>query len=175
MHIVVFALSALCTVFVIVALAVPLAKASRLPLPVALAAPMTVAQKTLICWGGVRGAVTLILALSLAEISALSDDDTRVISAVAAGFVFATLLLNASTLTLVTRRLGLDRLSDSDRRCASGSSPERSPTFAPMWNGSPPAGGSPRMPSTGCTPNMRTTFGALSISRRKSASISASA
>jgi CPA1 family monovalent cation:H+ antiporter len=80
-----------------------------------LTAPMTVAQKTLICWGGVRGAVTLVLALSLAEISALSDHDTRIISAVAAGFVFATLLLNASTLALVTRRLGLDRLSDSDR------------------------------------------------------------
>ena len=37
MHIVVFALSALCVIFVIVALAVPLAKAARLPLPVVLA------------------------------------------------------------------------------------------------------------------------------------------
>ena len=80
-----------------------------------LTAPMTLPQKTLICWGGVRGAVTLVLALSLAEISALPDTESRVISAVAAGFVFLTLLVNASSLAFVTRRLGLDRLSDSDR------------------------------------------------------------
>ncbi len=80
-----------------------------------LSPPMTTAQKTLICWGGVRGAVTLVLALSLAEISALEDFESRVISAVAAGFVFVTLLVNASTLALVTRRLGLNRLSKSDR------------------------------------------------------------
>ncbi len=82
---------------------------------IGLSPPMNNAQKTLICWGGVRGAVTLVLALSLAEISALQDFEARVISAVAAGFVFMTLLVNASSLALVTRKLGLDRLSDSDR------------------------------------------------------------
>ncbi len=82
---------------------------------VGLSPPMNNAQKTLICWGGVRGAVTLVLALSLAEISALQDLESRVISAVAAGFVFMTLLVNASSLAFVTRKLGLDRLSDADR------------------------------------------------------------
>lgn len=82
---------------------------------IGLTAPMTTAQKTLVCWGGVRGAVTLVLALSLAEIKVLPEYERSVISALAAGFVFATLLINASTLALVTRRLGLNRLSASDR------------------------------------------------------------
>jgi CPA1 family monovalent cation:H+ antiporter len=80
-----------------------------------LTAPMTTAQKTLVCWGGVRGAVTLVLALSLAEIAALSGYERGLISALAAGFVFATLLVNASTLALVTRKLGLNLLSESDK------------------------------------------------------------
>ena len=77
-------------------------------------APITQRQKALVMWGGVRGAVTLVLALSLAELTAVDEDDRRVIAALAAGFVFATLLLNASTLAWTTRRLGLDRLSPAD-------------------------------------------------------------
>ena len=79
-----------------------------------LAAPMTTAQKTLVWWGGVRGAVTLLLAFSLADTPALPTDERTTVAAVAAGFVFLTLLLNAASLSWTARRLGLDRLSAGD-------------------------------------------------------------
>jgi CPA1 family monovalent cation:H+ antiporter len=58
--------------------------------------------------------VTLLLAFRLAEIGALPADERTGVAAVAAGFVFLTLLLNASTLGLLTRRLGLNALSAGD-------------------------------------------------------------
>ncbi|MEQ8395831.1 cation:proton antiporter [Thalassobaculum sp.] len=76
--------------------------------------PITTGQKTLVLWGGVRGAVTLVLALSLSETTGLDPDDAQIIAALGAGYVFMTLLVNASTLAYVTRRLGLDRLSAGD-------------------------------------------------------------
>lgn len=79
-----------------------------------LSTPITSDQKTLAVWGGVRGAVTLVLALSLADVPGLDEEDAELIAAVGAGYVFLTLLLNASTLAAVTRRLGLDRLSPGD-------------------------------------------------------------
>lgn len=78
-----------------------------------LAAPMDRAQKTLVLWGGVRGAVTLILALSLSHIVELGEE-APVVGALAAGFTLMTLFINASTLAIATRLLGLDRLSASD-------------------------------------------------------------
>jgi CPA1 family monovalent cation:H+ antiporter len=81
---------------------------------IGLAAPITTAQKAVIWWGGVRGAVTLLLAFRLAEIGALPAGERTSVAAIAAGFVFLTLLLNASTLGLATRRLGLNALSAGD-------------------------------------------------------------
>ena len=79
-----------------------------------LAQPMTGGQKTLAWWGGVRGAVTLLLAFSLADVSALPEADRTAVAGIACGFVFLTLLVNAASLSWLTRRLGLDRLSASD-------------------------------------------------------------
>lgn len=76
---------------------------------------MTTAQKTLIWWGGVRGAVTLVLTLSLTETSALSEQERSILGALGCGFVFFTLLVNAGSLAPVTRWLGLDRLSKGDQ------------------------------------------------------------
>ena len=73
-------------------------------------------QKTLIWWGGVRGAVTLILTLSVAETADLPEAERDILGALGCGFVLVTLLLNAATLARLTRWLGLDRLSASDRR-----------------------------------------------------------
>ena len=73
-------------------------------------------QKTLVWWGGVRGAVTLILTLSLAETTALDDADRTLLGALGCGFVLVTLLINAASLAGVTRWLGLDRLSKGDSR-----------------------------------------------------------
>ena len=73
-------------------------------------------QKTLVWWGGVRGAVTLILTLSLSETTALSEAERQMLGALGCGFVLVTLLINAGSLARVTHWLGLDRLSESNRR-----------------------------------------------------------
>lgn len=79
-----------------------------------LGTPVTRPQKLLILWGGVRGAVTLVLAISLTDIGAIDEDERRIISALAAGYVLATLLVNGASLRFVAHTLGLDRLSQSD-------------------------------------------------------------
>lgn len=80
---------------------------------VGLATSINQPQKALILWGGVRGSVTLVLALSLTQITGL-DEDAAVIGALAAAFTLMTLVFNASTLAFVTRWLKLDQLSKSD-------------------------------------------------------------
>ncbi len=80
---------------------------------VRITSPLGARQKLLVAWGGVRGGVTLVLALSMAELSVLGDD-ARPLAALAAGFTLMTLLINASTLRLVTRLLGLSGLSAQD-------------------------------------------------------------
>ncbi len=77
------------------------------------AAPMDRPRRILVFWGGVRGAVTLVLAIALTETPALGDDGP-ILGALAAAFTLATLFLNASTLSLLTSRLGLDQLSPAD-------------------------------------------------------------
>ncbi len=80
-----------------------------------LSAPVTFAQKTLIWWGGVRGAVTLVLVFSLSEAGGLGPDERSLLGTLGCGFVLVTLLVNAASLAPVTRWLGLDRLSPRDR------------------------------------------------------------
>lgn len=77
--------------------------------------PITSPQKIVALWGGVRGAVTLVLALSLVDVRGIEDDARNTIAALGAGYAFLTLLVNASTLSLLTRRLGLNRLSAGER------------------------------------------------------------
>ena len=77
------------------------------------AVPMDRPQRILVFWGGVRGAVTLVLAISLTETPALGDAGP-VLGALAAAFTLTTLFVNASTLALVASRLGLDQLSPAD-------------------------------------------------------------
>ncbi|MCB2053989.1 MAG: cation:proton antiporter [Geminicoccaceae bacterium] len=80
-----------------------------------LAAPINRRQKLLVWWGGIRGAVTLLLATSLTTTSALPEGIGDKLAAIGCAFVFFTLLVNAGTLALVTRLLGLDRLDAGDR------------------------------------------------------------
>jgi CPA1 family monovalent cation:H+ antiporter len=75
--------------------------------------PMARPQRILAFWGGVRGAVTLVLALSLTQSEALGETGP-VLGALAAAFTLMTLFINASTLGLLTARLGLDQLSPAD-------------------------------------------------------------
>ena len=71
--------------------------------------------KTVIVWGGLRGAVTLALALAVTENSAIGPQVQRFIAVLATGFVLFTLLVNGTTLGLLIRLLGLDRLSALDQ------------------------------------------------------------
>lgn len=78
-----------------------------------LSAPLTRAQSYLVVWGGVRGSVTLVLAISIADLSALGGD-ARLLAAVAASYTLLTIFLNAGSLAWLTRKLGLNRLSATD-------------------------------------------------------------
>jgi CPA1 family monovalent cation:H+ antiporter len=71
--------------------------------------------KAAILWGGLRGAVTLALALSVQEDPAVDPEVQRFIAVLATGFVVFTLLVNGLTLRFAIRMLGLDRLSPFDR------------------------------------------------------------
>ncbi len=73
------------------------------------------AYKGAILWGGLRGAVTLALALAVTESTVLSPDIKRFVAVTATGFVLFTLFVNGTTLRLVIRKLGLDRLSPVDQ------------------------------------------------------------
>ena len=68
-----------------------------------------------ILWGGLRGAVTLALALAVTENPAIFVETKRQVGIIATGFVLFTLLVQGTTLRAVISRLGLDRLSPLDR------------------------------------------------------------
>jgi len=69
------------------------------------------AYKLAIAWGGLRGAVTLALALAVTENSRIDPDVRNGVAVLATGFVLFTLLVNGLTLRPVIRLLKLDRLS----------------------------------------------------------------
>jgi len=67
-----------------------------------------------ILWGGLRGAVTLALALAVTESFRVPDGIQRVVGILATGYTLFTLLVQGATLRLVISKLGLDRLSAID-------------------------------------------------------------
>lgn len=67
-----------------------------------------------ILWGGLRGAVTLSLALSVTESAAVPVEIKRQVAILATGFTLFTLLVQGTTLRWVIKRLGLDSLSPLD-------------------------------------------------------------
>ena len=73
--------------------------------------PISTAYKLAIAWGGLRGALTLVLALAVTENSALDPQIQRFVAVLATGLVLFTLFVNGTTLRLVIALLGLDRLS----------------------------------------------------------------
>jgi CPA1 family monovalent cation:H+ antiporter len=70
--------------------------------------------KLAIVWGGLRGALTLVLALAVTENETLPRETQRFVAVLATGLVLFTLFVNGCTLRLVIRLLGLDRLSARD-------------------------------------------------------------
>jgi CPA1 family monovalent cation:H+ antiporter len=77
--------------------------------------PISTAYKIAIAWGGLRGALTLVLALSVTENPALPYSVQRFVAVLATGLVFFTLLVNGPTLRLIIRAFGLDKLSPTDQ------------------------------------------------------------
>jgi CPA1 family monovalent cation:H+ antiporter len=77
--------------------------------------PISNAYKLAIAWGGLRGAVTLVLALSVTENPALPYPVQRFVAVLATGLVLFTVLVNGTTLRWTIRFLRLDRLSPVDR------------------------------------------------------------
>lgn len=67
-----------------------------------------------ILWGGLRGAVTLALALAVTESFRVPDSVQRVVGILATGYVLFTLIVQGATLRSVIGWLGLDRLSPID-------------------------------------------------------------
>jgi len=73
--------------------------------------PISSAYKLAITWGGLRGALTLVLALAATENAALSPEIKRFVAVLATGLVLFTLFINGTTLRFVIDLLGLSRLS----------------------------------------------------------------
>jgi len=71
--------------------------------------------KVTMLWGGLRGSITLAMALAVTENQRVSDDVQRFVAIVATGFVLFTLLVNGTTLRFLVHWLRLDRLSPIDQ------------------------------------------------------------
>ena len=77
--------------------------------------PINSRFKLVILWGGVRGAVTLALALAVSEKTSVPPEIRHLVSVLATGFVLFTLLVQATTLRPLIRWLGVDQLDPVER------------------------------------------------------------
>jgi len=71
--------------------------------------------KVTMLWGGLRGSITLAMALAVTENQLVSGDVQQFVAIVATGFVLFTLLINGTTLRFLVHWLGIDRLSPIDQ------------------------------------------------------------
>jgi CPA1 family monovalent cation:H+ antiporter len=78
---------------------------------VRLVQPVDKRYKAILVWGGLRGAVTIVLAMVAAGDQRLPEDVREFVALSATLFVLVTLFVNATTLGLVMHVLGLDKLS----------------------------------------------------------------
>ena len=67
--------------------------------------------RTVMCWGGLRGAISLALALAVTEHPAIPAEVRNFVAAATTCYVLSTLLINGLTLRPLISRLGLDQLS----------------------------------------------------------------
>jgi monovalent cation:H+ antiporter, CPA1 family len=77
--------------------------------------PIDARYKLVILWGGVRGAVTLALALAVSQNVNVPAEVRHLTSVLATGFVLFTLLVQATTLRPLIRWLGVDQLDPVER------------------------------------------------------------
>lgn len=71
--------------------------------------------KAVMLWGGLRGAVSLALALAVTEQEAIPAPVRQFVGVATTGFVLMTLFINGTTLRTLIRLLGLDQLSPMER------------------------------------------------------------
>ena len=76
--------------------------------------PVSVGFRSVMWWGGLRGAVSLALALSVYENAAFPADMRIFVVTLVCGFVLFTLFVNAPTVGFVMRFFKLDQLSVAD-------------------------------------------------------------
>ncbi len=81
---------------------------------IGLAERVSSTYRTVMFWGGLRGAVSLALALAVIENPNLDEEVQAFIGVLVTGFVLFTLFVNATTMKPMLRMLGLDKLSPSD-------------------------------------------------------------
>jgi CPA1 family monovalent cation:H+ antiporter len=79
-----------------------------------LAQTVSNAFKTVMFWGGLRGAVSLALALVVLETPGYSEEVRQFVGMLVTGFVLFTLFVNAPTIGLVINFFRLDQLSPTD-------------------------------------------------------------
>ena len=77
-------------------------------------AKVTRDQRLVMFWGGLRGAVTLALALAVSENEDVNEHAKHLAATLATGFVLFTLLVQGTTLRAFMRYLGIDKLADSE-------------------------------------------------------------
>ena len=80
-----------------------------------LSPPVPAPFKITMVWGGLRGAITLALALAVTENRNVSFEVAHFIGIIATGFVLFTLFLNGTTLRFLVVALKLDALSPIDQ------------------------------------------------------------
>ncbi|WP_319807444.1 cation:proton antiporter [Candidatus Kirkpatrickella diaphorinae] len=73
--------------------------------------PVPLPFKTTMVWGGLRGAITLALALAVTENQRVSGSVAHFVGVIATGFVLITLFLNGTTLRYLVVFFELDQLS----------------------------------------------------------------
>ncbi|MEJ8574833.1 cation:proton antiporter [Microbaculum marinum] len=71
--------------------------------------------KFVILWGGLRGAITLALALAVTENGLITPEIQRFVAILATGFVLFSLLVGGTTLRPLIRLMQIDRLSPLDQ------------------------------------------------------------
>ncbi len=83
-----------------------------------LSEPFSRSYRAVLTWGGVRGALTVVLALFAVDsdaVRAAGEENARLLLVLAFGYVLLTLFINAPTLRLLMRLLGLNALEARER------------------------------------------------------------
>ncbi|HAJ47059.1 MAG TPA: hypothetical protein DCL54_10810, partial [Alphaproteobacteria bacterium] len=71
--------------------------------------------KIVLCWGSLRGAITVALALAVSEDAGVAKEFKEFVFIIAMGYVLATLFISAPTLRPLMKMLSLDKLTPQER------------------------------------------------------------